>query len=77
MGVFGQRRKYGSLWTEEKVWNCLDRGESIGGFGQRRFGSVWTEEKIWECFDRGGNMAVFGLRGKYGSVRTKEKGLEC
>ena len=35
-GNGGQRRKYGSFLTEEKLLECLDRGESMGVFGQKK-----------------------------------------
>ena len=50
MGGLGQRRKYWSVRTEEKEWECSDRRESMEVFGQRgKYGSVRTEEKVWEC----------------------------
>ena len=59
MGVFGQRRKYESVRTEETVWECLDRRESMEVFGQRgKYGSVRTEEKVWTVW----------TEEKYGSI---------
>ena len=59
MGVLGQRRKDWSARTEEKVWECFDRGENMGELGQKRkYGSVRTEEKVWTVW----------TEEKYGSI---------
>ena len=32
-----------------EVWEYLDRGGSMGKFGQRKkYGSIWTEGEVWE-----------------------------
>ena len=59
MGGLGQRRKYWSVRTEEKEWECSDRRESMEVFGQRgKYGSVRTEEKVWTVW----------TEEKYGSI---------
>ena len=68
--IRGTSREY--CTCTEREWDCREREERVGLWGERREGgTVGREERGWDCRERGEKVGLGGERREVGTVEEK------